>query len=397
MSIEIKVPPLPESINDATVAAWHKNPGDYCEEGESIADLETDKVMLEVPASASGVLAKINRAVGSVVTANEVIGMLEVGSDVKNKPVPTPEKTDNKVISEATIPSAPISPAVRQLIQENNVDVSKLIGTGKSGRISKEDVQSYLVGKTQKDQDVVDSAVVVGTSERIEKRVPMTRLRARIAERLVQAQQTAAILTSFNEVNMQPIMQLRQQYRESFEKKHKVKLGFMSFFVKAVAHALKQFPEVNASIDGSDVIYHGYYDMGIAISSPRGLVVPIIRDVDKLTMAEIEQSIIDYGQKAKDGKLSMEDMTGGTFTISNGGVFGSMLSTPILNPPQSAILGMHNIVKRPVVLHDEIVICPMMYLALSYDHRIIDGAQSVRFLVTIKEALEEPSRMLLNI
>lgn len=387
MAIEIKVPSLPESVADATIAKWYKKSGDSVKEGENLVDLETDKVMLEVPAPATGVLKSINKPEGTVVQSSEIIGVVEAGA------VATPTATEVSPKAPAVPVSAPasapagaadLSPSVRRLVSEKEVDVNQVKGSGKGGRIVKEDVVNFLGQQS--------SGVA-----REERRVPMSRLRARIAERLLEVQQSAAILTTFNEINMQPIMDLRAKYKDKFEKSHGVKLGFMSFFVKAAVEALSRFPAVNASIDGNDILYHNYFDVGIAVSTERGLVVPIIRDADQLSMADIEKSINNYALKAREGKLSMEQMTGGTFTITNGGIFGSMLSTPIINPPQSAILGMHNIVKRPVVIDDEVVVRPIMYLALSYDHRIIDGKDSVTFLVTIKELLEDPARLLLQL
>jgi 2-oxoglutarate dehydrogenase E2 component (dihydrolipoamide succinyltransferase) len=418
-SIEVKVPLLPESVADATVAKWYKKPGDPIKRDENLVDLETDKVMLEVSAPADGVLDKIVKPEGSTVLANEVIGVLQTGAGAKAKPetaelpkaavtskpkeVTEPTKTPAAKTAgptaqphaqqrSAEVATAEFSPSVRRLVAEHQVDVRQLQGTGKAGRVTKEDVTKVLEGKGPPS---AEPTVISG--ERPEQRVPMSRLRARIAERLVAAQHNAAMLTTFNEVNMKPIMDLRARYKEQFEKTHGIKLGLMSFFVKAAIEALKRSPLVNASIDGNDVVYHGYYDIGIAVSTVRGLVVPVLRDADTLTLAGIERAIADYAVKARDNKLSIEEMTGGTFTITNGGVFGSMLSTPILNPPQSAILGMHNIVERAVVEHKEIVARPMMYLALSYDHRIIDGRESVTFLLTIKQLLEDPARLLLGI
>lgn len=396
MPIEIKVPVLPESVADATVAAWHKKPGEFAKRDENLVDIETDKVVLEVVAPEDGVIESIAKPQGSVVKAQEVIGLFnpKASSEFKKEVLPeakqsepqeskstAPEKKQSESQgSKNTAPKA--SPAVRRLASEQGLNAEQLTGSGKGGRVLKEDVLSVLTATE---------------NQRLEKRVPMSRLRARIAERLVEAQQTAAILTTFNEVNMQAIIDLRQKYKDIFEKTYHSRLGFMSFFVKAAIEALKRFPSVNASIDGQDMIYHGYYDIGVAVSSPRGLVVPVVRDADGLSMAQIEAKIAEYGQKAKDAQLSIEEITGGTFTISNGGVFGSLMSTPILNMPQSAILGMHKIQERPMVENGQMVIRPMMYLALSYDHRIIDGAESVRFLVTIKEQLEDPTRLILGV
>jgi 2-oxoglutarate dehydrogenase E2 component (dihydrolipoamide succinyltransferase) len=410
MSTEIKVPTLPESVADATIAAWHKKPGEVVKRDEPLLDLETDKVMLEVPAPQDGVLGEILKPEGTVVTPNEVLATLTEGGaapateapakkEAAAAPAVTPAPIQQSAPQTNAATAEELSPAVRRLVTENNLDVSQIAGSGKGGRISKEDVVAHM-SATKQSQPVVTAApapVTQLSGGRSEKRVPMSRLRARVAERLMEVQQNTAMLTTFNEVDMKPVMDLRARYKDAFEKNHGVKLGFMSFFVKAAVEALKRFPVVNASIDGNDIVYHGYYDIGIAVSTERGLVVPVIRDADKLSMAEIEQSIISYAEKARDGKLTMEDMTGGTFTITNGGIFGSMLSTPILNAPQSAILGMHNIVKRPVVENDQVVVRPMMYLAMSYDHRLIDGKDSVTFLLTIKQLLEDPSRLLLGV
>lgn len=407
MTIELKVPTLPESIADATVAKWYKKVGDFVKRDENIVDLETDKVMLEVPAIADGILKEIKKPEGSVVKAGEILGILQEGAAAKSE-TKTETKTETKAepakaATQAAAPkaetakaatttaTAELSPSTRRLVAEHDINVEQIQGTGKAGKVTKDDVMNFM--KTGEDK----TGGMDLTSARTEKRVPMSRLRARIAERLVAAQHNAAMLTTFNEVNMKPIMELRNKYKDQFEKTYGIKLGFMSFFVKAAVEALKRFPAVNASIDGNDVVYHGYFDIGIAVSTPRGLVVPVLRDADKMSMADIEKAIADYAAKARDAKLTLEEMTGGTFTITNGGIFGSMLSTPILNPPQSAILGMHNIVERPVVESGQIVIRPIMYLALSYDHRIIDGRESVSFLVTIKQLLEDPTRLLLEI
>jgi 2-oxoglutarate dehydrogenase E2 component (dihydrolipoamide succinyltransferase) len=385
MHIEVKVPTLPESIADATVSKWYKEPGENVTRGDPLVDLETDKVMLEVPAPGDGVLEQVHKAAGTVVKADELLAVIAPGGvpekAAKPEEQPAPE-------AKATPPAATseLSPSVRRMVAERDLKPQEIKGTGKGGRILKEDVLEHL--KTQ---------LPLPTGERPEKRVPMSRLRAKIAERLVAAQHNAAMLTTFNEINMHPVMEIRAKYKEQFEKVHKVRLGFMSFFVKATVEALKRFPAVNASIDGNDIIYHGYYDIGIAVSSPRGLVVPVLRDADTMSMADIETAIAEYATKARDGKLTLEEMTGGTFTITNGGVFGSLLATPIINPPQSGILGMHNIVQRPVVEEGQITIRPMMYVALSYDHRIIDGRESVTFLVTIKQLLEDPARLLLEL
>ncbi|MEW8534111.1 MAG: 2-oxoglutarate dehydrogenase complex dihydrolipoyllysine-residue succinyltransferase [Candidatus Thiodiazotropha endolucinida] len=398
MSIELRVPQLPESVSDATVLSWHKQPGEHIDQDETLVDLETDKVVLEVPSPQSGILTTIHFKEGETVQADDVLGILEAGAGTpasQEQPPETPQ---------ADREAPALSPAVRRLVKESGIDPSTIQGSGKNGRIVKSDVEAAIA--TQKSGSQTESTVAPATPSpppatiatgRIEERVPMTRLRKRVAERLVEAQQTAAILTTFNEVNLQAISDLRVKYRDEFEKRHNVRLGFMAFFVKAAVEALKQYPIINATVDGDDILYHGYFDIGIAVSSPRGLVVPILRDADQLSFAAVEQRIKDYGTKAKDGSLSYEDLTGGTFSITNGGVFGSMLSTPILNPPQSAILGMHSIQQRPVAEKGEIVIRPVMYLALSYDHRIIDGRDAVQFLVTIKQLLEDPSRLLLEI
>ena len=403
MSIEIKVPELPESVADAVVANWYKKVGDAINVDEVLVDLETDKVILEVPTIKQGVVKEILFSVGDTVTAGQLLAVID---DSAEAAMTGEAQTGEKSATKAARTVAAMSPSVRKLIVENAVDETMLSGTGKNGRILKQDVEKYLAGASDKEsvrETPVENIAPVAakplpaSGERLERRVPMTRLRARIAERLIQSQQQAAILTTFNEVNMKPVMELRSRYKDAFEKKFGVRLGFMSFFVQASVEALKRFPEVNASIDGNDIVYHGFYDVGVAVSGPNGLVVPILRDADIQSIAEIEQSIINYANKAMENKLAIEDITGGTFTISNGGVFGSMLSTPILNPPQSAILGMHNIAERAMVVDGEIKALPMMYLALSYDHRLIDGKSAVQFLVTIKQLLEDPSRMLLGV
>jgi 2-oxoglutarate dehydrogenase E2 component (dihydrolipoamide succinyltransferase) len=399
MTIEIKVPALPESVTDATIATWHKKPGDSVQRDENLVDIETDKVVLEVVAPEAGILEKVLKNSGDNVKAQEVIAVFKVGAQAAVAPATASTATiSSDAPKSAPTPVAAAAPSVRRMMNEEGVNPSDVNGTGQGGRITKEDVQKSLSAPgSQTQAPAIDAAAVVITGSRTEKRVPMTRLRARIAERLLNAQQTAAILTTFNEVNMKPVMDLRTKYKDRFEKAHGAKLGFMSFFTKAVVEALKRFPVVNSSIDGQDIVYHGYCDVGIAVSSPRGLVVPILRNAENLSMAQIEKGITSLGEKARDGKLSIEEMTGGTFTISNGGVFGSLMSTPILNPPQTGILGMHKIEDRAVVENGQIVVRPMMYLALSYDHRVIDGSESVRFLVTIKELLEDPARLLLEI
>ncbi len=415
MSTEIKAPQFPESVADGTVATWHKAVGEAVSRDELLVDIETDKVVLEVVAPADGVLTAIHKDVGETVLSEEVLGIFEAGAaasapaPVAAEPAPT---TPDATTAEAPAgPGGAASPAARKAASELGVELAQVRGSGRDGRITKEDVEKAAAAPAPAPaaapaapaapaSETLQRLPGVGQAEgeRPERRVPMTRLRASIARRLVEAQQTAAMLTTFNEVNMQPIMDLRARYKDEFEKAHNgTRLGFMSFFVRAATEALKRFPAVNGSIDGNDIVYHGYYDVGVAVGTDRGLVVPIIRDADGLSLAQIEESIRDYGLKARDGKLALEDMAGGTFTISNGGVFGSLMSTPILNPPQTAILGMHKIQDRPMAVNGQVVIQPMMYLALSYDHRLIDGSEAVRFLVTIKDLLEEPARMLLDI
>ena len=400
MLVEVKVPVLSESVAEATLVAWHKKTGEYVNRSENLVDVETDKVVLELPAPSAGVLSKILKNDGTTVVSGEVVAMIETEAAVQseNKPAPITEKTTEK--SEIAAQAIPmLMPAARKLAEENNLKATEtgaIKGTGLGGRVTREDVQAYVSGKsdaahqTQSQPVTTVSEVPAPSGTRSERRVAMSRLRQRIAERLVQSQSTAAILTTFNEVNMQAIIDLRTRYKTEFEKEHGVKLGFMSFFVKAVVAALKKYPIVNASVEGNDIVYHDYYDIGIAVGSPRGLVVPIIRDADKLSMVEIELQIADFAKRAQDGKLTIEELSGGTFSITNGGVFGSMLSTPIINPPQSAILGIHATKERPVVENGQIVIRPMNYLALSYDHRIIDGREAVLSLVAMKEALEYP-------
>ena len=401
MTTEVLVPTLPESVTDATVVGWHRNRGDAVQRDDNLVDLETDKVVLEVPAPTDGVLVRLMKKDGDIVNTGDVLAVIEeqdVATAVTTQPAASAQSP------------APHGPAVRRLLADHNLDGATITGTGEGGRLVKADVLGYL-GAQDKPANAPSPPTaspvpaapaptphitdVVGG--RAEKRVSMTRLRARIAERLVQAQQNAAILSTFNEVNLKAVMDLRTQHKEAFLREHNVKLGLMSFFVKAAVQSLKDFPIVNASVDGTEIIYHGYFDIGIAVSSPRGLVVPILRDADQLSFAEIEAGIADFSVRASENKLDIEDLTGGTFTISNGGVFGSMLSTPILNPPQSAILGMHAILDRPVAENGEVVIRPMMYLALSYDHRIVDGRDAVQFLVGIKQALEDPAKLLLDI
>jgi 2-oxoglutarate dehydrogenase E2 component (dihydrolipoamide succinyltransferase) len=401
MAIEIKAPVFPESVADGTVATWHKKPGEAVARDELIVDIETDKVVLEVVAPADGVIGKVLKNEGDTVLSQEVLAIFEDGVAASTAPATTEKSATPVAAAQA---DDVLSPAVRKLIAENNLDPAKIAGTGKGGRLTKEDVENHLkkpIAPTAPAPVAAPApaaqAIAMAVGERIEKRVPMTRLRAKVAERLLEAKQSTAMLTTFNEVNMAPVMALRKQYADKFEKVHGVRLGFMSFFVKAAVEALKRFPAVNASIDGNDIVYHGFYDIGVAVSSDRGLVVPILRNTENMSLAEIEKSVGEFGKKARDGKLTIEDMTGGTFTLSNGGVFGSLLSTPILNPPQTAILGMHKIQERPMAVDGQVVILPMMYLALSYDHRLIDGKEAVSFLVAIKELVEDPSRLLLEI
>jgi len=410
MSIEIKAPALPESVPDGTIATWYKQEGEAVARDELLVDIETDKVLLEVVAPDNGVLKKINKAEGDTIVSNELLAIFEAGEAastyVKPEKAASPSALESQVVEDNSNVEVLMSPAAKKLVEENSLSPNTIKSTGKDGRITKEDVLKHLEGKSnevpvsptsiQSGSVVSDPSPVRGA--RAEERVPMTRLRAKVAERLLAATNTTAMLTTFNEVNMQPVMDIRNRYKDLFEKKHDgTRLGFMSFFVRASIEALKQYPAVNASIDGSDIIYHGYQDIGVAVSSPRGLVVPVLRDADAMGLAAIEKNIRDYGVKARDGKLSIDDMSGGTFTISNGGVFGSLLSTPILNPPQTAILGMHKIQERPMAVDGEVKILPMMYLALSYDHRMIDGKEAVQFLVTIKDLLEDPARILLEV
>ena len=413
MLVEVKIPQLSESVSEATLLTWHKKAGDYVQRDENLIDIETDKVVLELPAPESGVLAKIAKGDGGTVTSNEVIATIDTeakpaaGATVAAAPPvspPAPAAKSTPALRAVESPAskmaeALVMPAARKIAADQGMDLSTVQGTGRGGRITKEDVVAQIARPAVKPSisppSPVDISKVLG--DRPEQRVPMSRLRQRVAERLLQSQSTAAILTTFNEVNMQPVMELRKKYQERFEKEHGVRLGFTSFFVKASVHALKKFPIVNASVDGADIVYHGYFDLGIAVASPRGLVVPIIRNADQLSLADIEKQIADFGKRAQEGKLSIEELTGGTFSISNGGVFGSMLSTPIINPPQSAILGIHATKDRPVAENGQVVIRPMNYLAMSYDHRIIDGREAVLSLVAIKDALEDPARLLLDL
>ncbi|BBF77881.1 MAG TPA: 2-oxoglutarate dehydrogenase complex dihydrolipoyllysine-residue succinyltransferase [Acinetobacter ursingii] len=402
MATEIKAPVFPESVADGTIATWHKKVGEAVSRDEVICDIETDKVVLEVVAPADGQITSIVKNEGDTVLSDEVIAQFEEGAvsgASSTQAVQSEEKVEQAAakteagaapVVERSQPVADQAPAVRKALTESGVNPADVQGTGRGGRITKEDVANH-----QTKPAAQPLSVAVG--ERIEKRVPMTRLRKRVAERLLSATQETAMLTTFNEVNMKPVMDMRKQYKDAFEKRHGARLGFMSFFVKAATEALKRYPAVNASIDGDDIIYHGYYDIGVAVSSDRGLVVPVLRDTDRMNYAEVENGIGAFAAKARDGKLSIEDMTGGTFTITNGGTFGSLLSTPIINPPQTAILGMHKIQERPMAVNGQVQILPMMYLALSYDHRLIDGKEAVGFLVTIKELLEEPAKLILDL
>ncbi len=445
MSTPIKAPVFPESVADGTVASWHKKVGEPVTRDEVLADIETDKVVLEVVAPSDGVLTRILKNEGDTVLSAEELAEFEAGSGRAATPSQTDDTTSSTpavgavtgtqeavsantpvenasanahagaaavvprgdIPPEAPAPDLGQSPAVRKALSENNLSASDISGSGRGNRITKEDVQKHLSSpRAAAPASAAAPATAVGApataistavGERVEQRVPMTRLRAKVAERLLSATQNTAMLTTFNEVNMKPIMEMRKGYQERFEKRHGVKLGFMSFFIKAATEALKRFPAVNASIDGTDIVYHGYYDIGVAVSSERGLVVPVLRDTDRMNLAELEKNVLDYGKKARDGKLGLDDLSGGTFTISNGGVFGSLMSTPIINPPQTAILGMHKIQERPMAVDGQVVILPMMYLALSYDHRMIDGKEAVQFLVTIKELVEDPALLLLDL
>ncbi|WP_018014588.1 2-oxoglutarate dehydrogenase complex dihydrolipoyllysine-residue succinyltransferase [Teredinibacter turnerae] len=412
MSNEIKVPTFPESVQEGTIATWHKQPGEAFARDEIIVDIETDKVVQEVPAPAAGVMKEILKGEGDTVTSNEVIALFnegEAAADSSEPASPSAEPASAGGSDSDDNSDILAAPAAKKLAQEKGIDLAKVKGTGKGGRITKEDVAAYKDEPAAAPAPAAKPApaaakssapavAVEGSGERIEKRVPMTRLRARIAERLLDATQTTAMLTTFNEVNMEPIMKLRSQYKDMFEKVHNgTRLGFMGFFVKAAVEALRRIPAVNASIDGNDIVYHGYQDIGVAVSTPKGLVVPVLRNTENMSLAAIENGIRDFGLRARDGKIGIEEMQGGTFTITNGGVFGSLLSTPILNPPQAAILGMHKIQERPMAVNGEVKILPMMYLALSYDHRLIDGKEAVSFLVAIKEMIEDPARILLEI
>lgn len=423
MAIEIKAPTFPESVQDGTIATWHKKPGEAVSRDELIVDIETDKVVLEVVAPADGAVTEINKNEGDTVLSNEVIGLFEEGAGAAASSESRPASTASHAPSSDEGGESLVNPAAKKLAEEQGVDLAKISGTGKGGRITKEDVSTFLKSPPPAAESKAPAAaapsqkastadkpaatkppstkpaqVIEATGDRVEKRVPMTRLRARIAERLLEATTSTAMLTTFNEVNMGPVMTLRNKYKDQFEKAHNgTRLGFMGFFVKAAVEALRRFPAVNASIDGNDIVYHGYQDIGVAVSTEKGLVVPVLRNAENLGLAEVENGIRDFGVRARDGKLGIEEMTGGTFTITNGGVFGSLMSTPILNPPQAAILGMHKIQERPMAVDGEVKVLPMMYLALSYDHRIIDGKDAVQFLVAIKDMLEDPARILLEL
>lgn len=420
MTIEIKAPTFPESVQDGSIATWHKKPGEAVSRDELLVDIETDKVVLEVVAPADGALAEIKKEEGDTVLSNEVIASFEEGAGGGSSKGSAKEETSSsepKTSSESASSEAEViaAPAARKLADEKGIDLSEVTGTGKNGRITKEDVAGFSkkapeaapsakaeeapkAESAPKSDKTSTPSVDVPAGDRVEKRVPMTRMRARIAERLLDVTSSTAMLTTFNEVNMGPVMELRKQYKEKFEKAHNgTRLGFMGFFVKAAVEALRRFPEVNASIDGNDIVYHGYQDVGVAVSTEKGLVVPVLRNTENMSLADIENGVRDFGLRARDGKLGIDEMTGGTFTITNGGVFGSLMSTPILNPPQSAILGMHKIQERPMAVDGEVKILPMMYLALSYDHRIIDGKGAVQFLVAIKEMIEDPARILLEV
>jgi len=401
MTTEIKAPTFPESVQDGTIVTWHKQAGETVARDELLVEVETDKVVLEVVAPADGTLTEINAPEGEVVVSNQLLGVVAEGAAPAAAAPSAPAAEESSAVPSE---DAVAAPAARKLAAEKGIDLSQIAGTGKGGLITKEDVVNHgaaapaPAAKAAAPAPKTTPAIDVPAGERIEKRVPMTRLRARIAERLLDATQTTAMLTTFNEVNMAPVMELRKKYKDQFEKVHNgTRLGFMGFFVKAAVEALRRYPAVNASIDGSDIVYHGYQDVGVAVSTDKGLVVPVLRDAENMSVADVEAGIRDFGLRARDGKLGIEEMTGGTFTITNGGVFGSLLSTPILNPPQSAILGMHKIQERPMAVNGEVKVLPMMYLALSYDHRIVDGKEAVQFLVTIKDMLEDPARLILAV
>ena len=404
MSIEVKVPQLPESVTDATIVAWHKRAGDSVRRDENLVDLETDKVVLEVPAPSDGIIKELKFNDGDIVTGGQVLALLEPGtvaavtSDAQDAPTES-----SRIVAEPSTeaPAERLGPAARRLVEEHDLDASAIVGSGRAGRVTKADVLDYLethvATAAESEEDAPITMRPSGGGSRAEHRVAMTRLRSRIAERLVEAQQTAAMLTTFNEIDLTEVMGLRARYRDEFQERHNVKLGFMSFFVKAVVDGLKQFPAINAQIQGSDIVYHNYFDIGIAVGGGKGLVVPVIRNAERLSFAEIELTISEYAARASENRISVDELKGGTFTISNGGIYGSMLSTPIVNPPQSGILGMHAIQERPVAVNGEVVIRPMMYLALTYDHRVVDGREAVTFLVRVKECIENPTRMLIEV
>lgn len=403
MSIEVKVPQLPESVTDATLVSWHKKPGDSVNRDENLVDLETDKVVLEVPSPTAGVIKELRVENGATVTSGQVLAILEAGEGVAaaTKQAPQSEARSAAAEPKAAAAGGKLAPAAKRMVEEHKLDAAQIPGSGRDGRVSKGDVIQHMAGAAAAPQPAAKPAAAVQLPAvgggRNEQRVPMTRLRARIAERLIQAQSTAALLTTFNEVDLTEVSAIRARYKDKFEKANGVKLGFSSFFIKAAIEALRKFPAVNASIDGNDIVYHEFYDVGVAVSTERGLMVPVLRNAENMSFAEIEKAVGAYATKAREGSITLEELTGGTFTITNGGVFGSLMSTPILNPPQVAILGMHKIQERPMVVDGEIKIRPMMYLALTYDHRIVDGRESVQFLVAIKDALEDPARLLLQL
>ncbi|MBS1200412.1 MAG: 2-oxoglutarate dehydrogenase component [Proteobacteria bacterium] len=401
MTVEVRVPQLPESVSDATLVAWHKKPGDAVSRDENLADLETDKVVLEVPAPAAGVIMELKVETGTTVTSGSLLAVIAEGEAAAAAAPATPAGAPPAGDVEGEEGAAKLSPAARRLVEENRLDAGRIAGSGRDGRITKGDVVQHLSAKPEAPAPARAAAEAkpapVAVAGRTEQRVPMTRLRTRIAQRLVEAQATQALLTTFNEVDMYALNELRGRYKDAFEKKHGVRLGFMSFFVKACVEALRRFPVVNASVEGSDIVYHEYFDVGVAVSTDRGLVVPILRDADAMGFADIEKAVTGYAQRAREGTITLEELTGGTFSITNGGVFGSLMSTPIVNAPQSAILGMHKVQQRPMVVDGQVVVRPMMYLALTYDHRIIDGREAVQFLVAVKDAIEDPARLLLQV
>ncbi len=407
MTVEVRVPQLPESVTDATLVAWHKKPGDAVHREENLADLETDKVVLEVPSPTDGVVKELKFDTGATVTGGELLLVIQEGEapalkptlDEGGEPAEKAQPSGAAQEAESGDGSAKLSPAAKRLVEENRLDPSRIAGSGRDGRITKGDVVQHLAKPEARPPaaPAAPAAPASGSGARAEQRVPMTRLRARIAQRLVEAQSTQALLTTFNEVDMHALNEMRGRYKDAFEKKHGVRLGFMSFFVKACVEALRRFPVVNASVEGDDIVYHEYFDVGVAVSTDRGLIVPILRDADVMSFADIEKAVAGYAQRAREGSIKLEELTGGTFSLTNGGVFGSLMSTPIVNAPQSAILGMHKIQQRPMVVDGQVVVRPMMYLALTYDHRIIDGREAVQFLVSVKDAIEDPARLLLQI